>query len=472
MAMGQRAGEQHEPLWIGTSHLVDSPGHPFYHRLNELLREHGFDRFAEELCQGFYAPKMGRPSIPPGVYFRCLMIGYFEGIDSERGIAWRCADSLSLRRFLGIGLEEQTPDHSTISRTRRLIDLETHAQVFTWVLKVIAEQGLVRGKTICVDATTMEANAALRSIVRRDTKESYEAFLTRLAKASGIKTPTRDDLKKLDRKRPGKGSNDDWEHPGDPDAKIVKMKDGRTHLAHKVEHAVDLETGAVVAVTVQPAHAGDTKTFPETTREAIGRLEEVKDDATVSDRINDTVAEELVLDKGGHSNQVLLDLEELGIRSYVSEPDRGRRKWKGKARQQSAVYANRRRVRGDRGRRLMKKRGELVERSFAHTLDTGATRRAHLRGHDNIRKRQLIHVAAFDLGLLMRKLTGLGTPRGVQGRLAAALETLLGLIRSAHRPLREMVACFIVCWVPAALRAIRRTTVRGHIALPTSATGC
>ena len=465
MAMGRRTSEQQEPLWLPTANLLDSPGHPFYQRLNDLLREHEFDRHAEDLCQGFYAPTMGRPGLAPGVYFRCLMVGYFEGIDSERGIAWRCADSLSLRRFLGIGLDQQMPDHSTISRTRRLIDVETHAQIFSWVLKLLAEQGLVQGKTVSIDATTMEANAAMRSIVRRDTNERYDEFLTRLAKASGIQTPTRADLKKLDRKRPGKGSNDDWEHPQDPDAKIVKMKDGRTHLAHKVEHAVDLETGAVVAMTIQPANAGDTTTFVKTTQETIHRLEEVKADPEVSAQLSETVVEELVLDKGGHSNRMLVDLQELGIRSYVSEPDRGPRKWKDKRREQSAVYANRRRIRGNRGKALHKKRCELVERSFAHTLETGAMRRAHVRGHDNIRKRYLIHVAAFDLGLLMRKMTGCGTPKGRQGRLAAALAALFDAIRFAS-DLLQTFEYQLVAHRPATASS------RWVLSTPTSATGC
>ncbi len=465
MAMGLRAREQDEPLWVATTQLISSAGHPFYQRLNDLLREHGFDRHVEELCQGFYAPKMGRPSIPPGVYFRCLMVGYFEGIDSERGIAWRCADSLSLRRFLGIGLDDQMPDHSSISRTRRLIDVETHAQVFSWVLKLLAEQGLVRGKTISVDATTMEANAAMRSIVRRDTEERYDEFLTRLAKESGIETPTRADLKKLDRKRPGKGSNDDWEHPNDPDAKIVKMKDGRTHLAHKIEHAVDLETGAVVATTIQPANAGDTTTFTTTAQEAIHRLDEVKADPDVAVELSETVVEELVLDKGAHSNQVLVDLEGLGIRSYVSEPDRGARKWNGKRREQSAVYANRRRNRGNRGRSLHKKRSELVERSFAHTLETGAMRRAHVRGHDNVRKRYLIQVASFDLGLVMRKLTGYGKPKGRQGLLAAVLVALSRVMRAAGTLFRTMAVQLIAHRLPA-------PRVGPCLRPATSATGC
>jgi transposase len=242
MAMGKRKGNRQPTMWVPTTDLPTAASHPFYRRLNQLLREHGFDDFTEAQCTTFDAETMGRPSLPPSIYFRLLLIGYFEGIDSERGIAWRAADSLALRDFLGVGLEETPPDHTTISRTRRLIDLETHRAVFTWVLQCLSTAGLVKGKTIGVDATTLEFNAALRSIVRRDSGESYEKFLTTLAKASGIGTPTRADLARIDRKRKKKGSNDDWTHPHDPDARITKMKDGRTHLAHKTEHAIDLDT--------------------------------------------------------------------------------------------------------------------------------------------------------------------------------------------------------------------------------------
>jgi transposase len=248
MAMGTRKQqERQEGFWVATTDLPRSAGHPFYQRLNELLEEVGFDAFVEERCRKFYAPTMGRPSLAPGMYFRLLLMGYFEGLDSERGMAWRAADSLGLRRFLRIGLDEAPPDHSTISRTRRLIDVETHREVFTWVLGVLARKGLLQGKTLGVDATTLEANAALRSIVRRDSGEGYQEFLIRLAQESGIETPTREELARLDRKRKKKGSNREWVNPHDPDAKITKMKDGRTHLAHTAEHAVDLEAGAVVA---------------------------------------------------------------------------------------------------------------------------------------------------------------------------------------------------------------------------------
>jgi transposase len=430
MSLGKRGpNERQEPIWIEAARLASPAGHPFYEHLNRLLSKRGFDCFAESACESFYA-KVGRPGLAPGVYFRALLIGYFEGIESERGIAWRAADSLALRSFLGFELSQSTPDHSTISRTRRLIDVETHRKVFLWVLGMLAEEGLLKGNTVAIDGTTLEANAALRSIVRRDTGEAYDDFLKGLAKESGIETPTRDQLARLDRKRKKKGSNDDWKNPHDPDAQITKMKDGRTHLAHKAEHAVDLETGAVIAVTLQPATAGDTNTVCETLTQCGEHVREVA--AKVegeAELLNPEGPTELVLDKGYHSNDVLVFLQEVGVRSYCSEPDRGRRNWKDKKEEQAAVYRNRRRIRGDRGKRLLRQRGERVERSFAHMYETGNMRRTHLRCHDNIIKRLLIHAGAFNLGLVMRKLSGCGTPRGFQG----CLNGLISLFRILFR---------------------------------------
>jgi len=420
--MGKRnRGTRQSTIWIATSDLPTTAAHPFYERLNRILDKAGFDAHVERLCSAFYAERMGRPSLAPGRYFRLLLVGYFEGLDSERAIAWRAADSFALRRFLDLELTEAPPDHSTISRTRRLIDVETHREVFTWILKQLAEAGLVRGKTIGIDATTLEANAALRSIVRRDTGESYQEFLTQLAQASGIETPTREDLARLDRKRKNKGSNDDWTHPHDPDAKITKMKDGATHLAHKAEHAVDLETGAVVAVTVQGADEGDTTTSVETLIEAAEQIETVVPDSDGP--------KEVVADKGYHSNQVLVDLEAVGVRSYISEPDRGRRNWQDNPNARDAVYRNRRRIGGARGKRLLRQRGELLERPFAHLYETGGMRRVYLRGHHNILKRVLLHAGALNLGLLMRTLFGVGTPRGLQGRVAALFVAISSLVR-------------------------------------------
>src|SRR5215475_11602447 len=427
MAMGKRKSEQ-APMWITTTALPVSPGHPFYTTLNAILEEAGFDRFVEGQCAAFYAPVMGRPSLAPGRYFRLLLVGYFEGIDSERGIAWRAADSLAVRSFVGLGVEMAAPDHSTISRTRRLIDVETHRAVFTWVQERLVTAGLLKGRTVAIDATTLEANAAMRSIVRRDTGESYQAFLTRLAKASGLKTPTRAALARLDRRRKKRTSNKDWETPSDPDAKITKMKDGRTHLAHKAEHAVDLDTGALVAVTVQGADVGDTSSLMETVLMAAEQIQT----ASAAAGVPLTLAE-LVADRGYHSNQTLVDLHAAGIRSYIVEPERGRRCWAKAPEAQAPVDGNRRRVTGERGRRLLRRRGQYVERSFAHVYETGGMRRTHLRGHVNILKRLLVHAGAFNLALLMRTLFGRGTPRGLQGREvgAWALEILVAILLNA-----------------------------------------
>src|SRR6202011_5143632 len=431
MAMGTRKDrERQEDLWVAYTDMAVGPGHPFYGRLNEVLDSEGFDAFVEGLCARFYAEKMGRPSLTPGIYFRSLMIGYFEGIESERGIAWRLKDALSLRRFLGIGLDEETPDHSTISRTRRLIDVETHQQVFSWVLGLLADRALLQGKRIGIDATTLEANAAMRSIVRRDTGEMYEEFLRGLAKASGIETPTREDLARLDRKRKKRTSNKEWKSPADGDARIAKMKDGRTHLAHKAEHAVDLDTGAVVAVTLQGADKGDTTTLDETLCEAgmavaeqVGREAELRPDP--APKVNVAGIEETGTDKGYHSGAVVKRMKAYEVRSYIPEKKRkGRRNWAGKQAEQQAVYANRRRVRGEYGKSLLRRRGELVERSFAHCYETGALRRCHLRGQENILQRQLVHVGAFNLSLILRQLLGAGTPREWKNRFGRLVLTL------------------------------------------------
>jgi transposase len=425
MAMGKRKKLQ-EGLWVSASELPRSPGHPFYSRLNRTLEAEGFDAFVESRCGRFYAPVMGRPSLTPGRYFRLLLVGYFEGLDSERGMAWRAADSLAVRSFLGLGLDERAPDHSTISRTRRLIDVETHREVFTWIQERLAKTGLLHGKTIAIDATTLEANAAMRNIVRRDTGETYQEFLKRLAKASGIRTPSRHALARLDRRRKKKGSNAEWKSPVDPDAKITKMKDGRTHMAHKAEQAVDMKTGAIVSVTVQGADLGDTTTLGKTLQQARRQIKRVQKKTRAC---HPAGLQEVVGDRGYHSTATLQELEAAALRTYLSEPDRGRRRWRGETDSRDLVYANRRRSRGARGQRLHRLRGERAERPFAHLYRTGRMRRTHLRGHDNILKRLLVHSAAFNLGLLMRQVFGVGTPRGLQGRLRVFLAHLVRLWR-------------------------------------------
>jgi phosphotransferase system HPr-like phosphotransfer protein len=369
--------------------------------------------------------------LPPGGYFRIHLVGYFEGIDSERGLEWRCADSLSLREFLRLGLSERVPDHSWLSRTRSRLPLEVHAAIFTWVLQRLGEHGLIQGDRIGVDASTMEANAALRAIVRRDRGEGYREMLNRLAKESGIATPTADDLIRLDRNRQGKRlSNQDWTSPTDPQAKIAKLKDGRTRLAYKPEHAVDLDTGAIVAAEIHPANQGDTKTLPGTLAAAEANLAAVDAAPTVEDPA------ELIADKGYHSRDGLKDLEDGAWKSRIAEKKvRGVHRWHGDEEARRAVYNNRARLQSGVAKQAFMLRAELVERSFALTLDRGGMRRAWLRGRDNLHKRYLVHVAGYNLGLIMRLMIGVGTPREFSARasvhlmlLATAADTLISIL--------------------------------------------
>lgn len=426
MALGKRKGEQ-PGLFVSYQAMPRSAGHPFYGAANGIFRERKFDEYVEKLCAKFYAPVMGRPGLAPGMYFRSLFSGHFEGIGSERGIAWRIADSLSLREFVGVAEGKTPPDHSTLSRTRRLIDIETHQAVHNWMMGALIDAGLIKGKTIGVDGTTLEANAAMRSIVRRDDGRGYEDFLKDLAKASGIETPTREDLARIDRKREKKGANQDWKHPDDPDAQITKMKDGSTHLAHKQEHAVDMDSGAIVAVTVHGGAAGDTTTVEGTLEAARKNIADARElaEKKAADKVEEP--SEAVTDKGYHSKAVVLALTQDRWRSYIAEPARGRQHWDGQADERDAVYANRRRKNGRRGRQLMRLRGERIERTFAIVDDIGGLRRLHVRGHENIAKRLLLGAVAYNLGLLMRKRFGVGTPRSLQGRSVAAMAALVAL---------------------------------------------
>src|SRR5438128_7999371 len=479
MAMGTRKQrEKQEDLWIAHTELAAAPGHPFYQRLNELLEAEGFDEFVEGRCAKFYAEKYGRPSLTPGIYFRSLLIGYFEGIGAERGIAWRLADSLALRRFVGIALDEYTPDHSTISGTRRLIDLDTHREVFSWVLGVLADRGLLQGQRIAIDATTLEANAAMRSIVRRDTGAGYEEFLRGLAKAYEIATTRSEELRRLERKRKKRKSNKEWKSPADEDARIAKMKDGRTHLAHKAEHAVDLDRGAVVAVTLQSADQGDTTTLDETLCEAgmavaeqVGREAELRPND--QPKVNVAGIEETVTDKGYHSGVVVKRMKAYGVRSYMTDKKvKGRRNWAGKPAEQQAMYANRRRVRGEYGKSLLRRRSELVERSFANGYETGGMRRCHLRGRENILKRQLVHVGAFNLSLILRQLLGAGTPRELRnrfGRLVVRVLLLFSNRNSQHRLRYHRISGSVAKYVARSRTRIRRPLCRKSV---TCTTGC
>lgn len=409
MAMGRK---QAHPCLLDLQ--PKTQGHPFYQTLEELLIQHDFDSIVEQTCRKFYSRRRGRPSMPPGLYFRALLMGYFEGLGSERAIAWRLQDSLSMRAWLGYRLTDKVPSHVTLSNTRRRISVKAHREVFRFVLARLGEAGLLCGRTLGIDASSIEANAALRSIVRKDSGQNYNQFLDELLKAAGVQSPTAEQRRQMDKKRKKKMSNKEWENPHDPEAKIIKLKDGRTHFGYKDEHTVDLDTGAVVAVVVQPGDRGDPQSMPQTVKEANENLVSIREGEAAQDKSSHV--QEVVGDKGYHSNGTLQLCEREQLRSYLSEPARGRRRWKGEAAAKKAVYGNRNRIRGSRGKQLLRRRGELVERPFYHRLDIGGMRRAHVRGKSELQKREYVAASAQNLGLLMRQKYVVGTPRSLQSR--------------------------------------------------------
>jgi transposase len=427
MAMGRRKSQQ-ETMWVEARQLPRSPGHVFYDKLNGVLEAGGFDRFVEDLCAAHYAEDVGRPSIPPGVYFRMLFVGYFEGLESQRAIAWRCADSLSLRSFLRVELTKGTPDHSSMTNTRQRLPEDVFWQVFAFVLQVAVAHRLLKGQTIAVDSTTLEANAAMKGLVHRVTDEDWKTYVRGLMKAEGIDDPSDDEVRRFDRTRKKKTSNQEWKSGTDPDSRIMKMKDGRTHLAYKAEHAVELGSGLIVAPVIYRGDDGDAETLPVTVEVAREQLRAAGSPHHV---------EEVVGDKGYHKAETLQILAEVErVRAYLAEPKRaGRRTWQDKpAGQQAAVYANRRRIRGERGRRLGRRRSEQAERSFAHTCETGGGRRAWLRGVANVSKSHLMRAAACNLGIIMLAVWGVGTPRSLQGALGLLGVALLWLVWRRYSP--------------------------------------
>ncbi len=470
MALGRRDQEQQGSFWIAADELPRSKGHVFYGKLNELLREAGFDAFVESLCEPYYHGTMGRPGIPPGVYFRMLLVGYFEGLGSQRGIAWRCADSLSLREFLGVPLAEETPDHSSLTRVRDRLPLSVHVAVFQFVLRLADEHGLLKGKTVGVDATTLEADAAMKSIVRRDTGEDWQEYVRRLMQEAGQieegEEPTAEEIARFDRKRKNKKvSNQEWQSETDPDSRITKMKDGRTHLAYKAEHVVDLDTELILAAEVYHADAADVDTIGSSLNQAQDNLIQAESDAGI---------EEAVADKGYAKNETLAELEFTeGLRTYIVEPRYAqRRNWKNKpAEERRAVLNNRRRVKGKRGRALQRQRSEKVERSFAHVCETGGSRRTWLCGIEKVSKRYLISAMARNLGLVLRHLFGIGTPRSLQGEgdladnLQLALLNILTTLGRLPTPTNRTPPQKPTAHQPLALAAWNHQN-------PTSSTGC
>jgi transposase len=430
MTMGKRRQRQ-ESLFILADGLPKSAGHPFYQKLNALLAAADFDPWIERRCQRYYAQeeKRGQPSLPPGVYFRMLLVGYFEGLDSQRGIAWRCADSLSLRHFLGIPLDEPTPDPKTLSNTRRRLPKEVFDEVFQFVLSIAADKQLLSGQTVGVDSTLLEANAAMKSIVRRDTGEDWKQYVTRLMREEGAiepeHEPTDEEVRRFDQQRKNKKvSNDEWVSSTDPESRITQLKDGRTHLAYKAEHVVDLKSDVILAAEIYPADHADTQTLVDSVLQAV-------ENVTQADR--EIEIAEIVADKGYHAAETIELAEALNFRTYIPERKRTHRsRWTDKpAEFQQAVYANRRRLKRGKSRRFQKLRSERVERTFAHVCDTGGMRRSWLKEVVNVSKRYLIAAAAHNLGRIMRKLFGVGKPRTLQdlGGLIALAQLVTTLLR-------------------------------------------
>jgi transposase len=447
MAMGKRKQRQ-ESLFITAEDLPRSDGHPFYQKLNALLAEAEFDRWIEGRCRRYYEQEeqRGKPSIPPGVYFRMLLIGYFEGIDSQRGIAWRCADSLSLRTFLGVPLGAATPDHSTMSVTRKRLGAEVFDEVFRFVLRIADEKRLLSGKAAGVDSTTLEANAAMKSIVRRDTGEDWKQYVTRLMREDGTiepdAEPSDEAIRRYDKQRKKTASNEDWVSQTDPDARITKMKDGRTHLAYKAEHVVDLESEILLAAEIRPADHADTQTLVDSLIEARINLEAAGSEVEV---------QEVAADKGYHADATLELAADLDLRTYIPEPQRkDDRVWTDKPDEvRRAVYNNRRRMKRAKGKRLGRLRSERVERSFAHVCDTGGSRRTWIRKLEEVTKRYRIAAAAHNLARIMFKLFGIGKPRALQAPadlvwlthlIPAALWAVAPLRREPHPRGRNYLA--------------------------------
>jgi transposase len=486
MPMGRKTPRQ-QPLLVAPAR---TPGHPFYEKLNGLLAEANFDAKVEALCERFYDEEAvrGATSVPPGVYFRMLLIGYFEGIESERGLEWRCQDSLSLKDFLGLPQNARVPDHSTLSRTRKRLPGEIYDAVFQLALGIVQRKGLLKGKVAGVDSTYLRADASMKNIVRKDTGEDYAEYLKRLAKDAGIEEPTVEDARRMDRARKGKKtSNRDWKSGTDEDARIARLKDGRTRLAYKPEHVVDLETGAILSAEVFAADEHDTATMKASLDAAVANVEAVTnderkekddDDDSAGPGPSSNIGEswhreptmEVAADKGYFKAQLLADLKEAGYRTYIPEPVRRhpRRRFvdKGGTKTAHAVHQNLARVKRPKSKALQRRRGELVERPFAHICETGGHRRTRLRGRENVRKRYLVQVAAANLGLVMRTLFGRGTPRG----LADARRALAALIRVLAALWTAVVASASALEVgQRALRAMSRS-----LALPrlTRSTGC
>jgi transposase len=430
-------------LWIATHELPAMPKAAFYSRLDETLDSFGFADKVRVLCAPAYVnTNAGRPGIDPVVYLKMIMVGFFEDLPSERAIAARCADSLSIRSFLNYSLEEKTPDHSTFTVIRQRLGLEIYQQIFTLTLQALREHGLLRGKNLGIDSSVIEANASLRALVHRNTEEQYWDYVKRLAAENGIDPQDTAAVRRFDRNRPGKGSNQEWQNPHDPDAKIGRTKDGATDMIYKPEAVVDLDTGAIVQADVHPGDQADHKEMATRVLEAQQTINQA-----TGEKPDTLTATSVTSDKGYYAVGELQALQHEGIRTVISDPIDNRRVDKLEPAEQRAVRGAKRSVKSKSGKELLRRRGMHIERSFAHILDAGGMRRTTLRGWENLNKRFKLAAAFYNLSQLMRKLFGFGTPK----QLAAAMErggrALLGclafiltLVQSVAHWITEMVA--------------------------------
>jgi transposase len=428
-------------LWIPTNALPTSPAHGFYQQLDRVLAKVGFGDAVRQACAPFYTMDVsrgGRPAVDPEVYFKMLIVGFFEHLASERAIAARCADSFSIREFLHYGLDERTPDHSTLTVIRQRLGPAAYEQAFAAVLQALKQHKLLKGKRLGIDASILEANASLRSLQHRLTGEAYGEFVKQLAAAAGVDATDAAAVRRFDKKRKDRTtSNADWQNPHDPDAKVGRTKRGTTRMVYKPEHVTDLDTGAIVDVEVRPGDAHDSDDLTTRVLDAEARMNTALGDDPDTARVR-----LLATDKGYYAVKEVTALQDVGITTVMSDPIENRRVDRLPAAEQQAVRTARRTVRSTRGKALLRRRGEVVERSFAHVLDSGGARRTTLRGRDNIRKRYLIQAACANLSLLLRKLVGLGTPKQALAASAALVASILSSLRAL---VRLWVAPWI-CW--------------------------
>ncbi|MEO6325202.1 MAG: transposase, partial [Thermoanaerobaculia bacterium] len=441
MAMGRKELDRQDVMWIAADEIVRGEGHVFYRALNNLFKRHDFDSFAEGVVEKsrVFSNGVGRPSVAPGIYFRMTLVGYFEGLSSERGIAWRCADSMSLREFLGYEMTKEMPDHSTLSRWRRKLPLSVHRAVFEWIVRLARQEGILKGRKIAIDSTTLEANAAMKTIVRKADGATYQQYLKKLAQAEGIENPKAQDLQRMDRKRKTKKvSNRTWKSESDGDARIARMNAGNTRMAYKVENAIDIESRITVAAEVHLADQGDTATIHKTLLAA--------DETTMKAGVEGGI-KTVIADRGYHSDAVLLNMHAKGYRGYVAEPKRGTRNWQKQRRRdgdeavaarQQAFYANRRRGQSKAGKQLQKKRAEFPERAFAHLKRTGGLARVFVRGRREVGKKLQSYMGAANVSVRL-------TPYLIRGGgLASLLDRRCSMSRRENK--RKVMGRLVKQW--------------------------